>query len=46
METENNIGEEKIMMTENTINGYVTKEVEKDKITSNENKTEAYILNN
>ena len=46
METENNIVEEKIMMTENTVNGYVTKEVETDKITSNENKTEPYIPNN
>lgn len=45
-ETENNIVEEKIMMTENTVNGYVTKEVETDKITSNENKTEPYIPNN
>ena len=45
-ETENNIVEEKIMMTENTVNGYVTKEVETDKITSNENKTESYIPNN
>ncbi len=46
METENNMVEEKIMMTENTVNGYVTKEVETDKITSNENKTEPYIPNN
>lgn len=46
METKNNIVEEKIMMTENTVNGYVTKEVETDKITSNENKTEPYIPNN
>lgn len=46
METENNIVEEKIVMTENTVNGYVTKEVETDKITSNENKTEPYIPNN
>lgn len=46
METENNIVEEKIMMTKNTVNGYVTKEVETDKITSNENKTEPYIPNN
>lgn len=46
METENNIVEEKIMMTENTVNGYVTKEVETDKITSNENKKEPYIPNN
>lgn len=46
METENNIVEEKIMMTENTVNGYVTKEVETDEITSNENKTEPYIPNN
>ncbi len=46
METENNIVEEKILTTENTINGYVTKEVETDKITSNENKTEPYIPNN
>ncbi len=45
-ETENNIVEEKIMMTENTVNGYVTKEVESDKITSSENKTEPYIPNN
>ena len=46
METKNDIVEEKIMMTENTVNGYVTKEVETDKITSNENKTEPYIPNN
>lgn len=46
METENNIVEEKIMMTENTVNGYVTREVETDKITRNENKTEPYIPNN
>lgn len=46
IETENNIVEEKIMMTENTVNGYVTTEVETDKITSNENKTEPYIPNN
>ena len=46
METKNNIVEEKIMMTENTVKGYVTKEVETDKITSNENKTEPYIPNN
>lgn len=46
METENNVIEEKIMMTENTVNGYVTKEVETDKMTSNENKTEPYIPNN
>ena len=46
METENNIVEEKIMTTQNTVNGYVTKEVETDKMTSNENKTEAYIPNN
>lgn len=46
MEIENNMVEEKIMMTENTVNGYVTKEVETDKITSNENKTEPYIPNN
>lgn len=45
-EIENNVVEEKIMMTENTVNGYVTKEVETDKITSNENKTEPYIPNN
>lgn len=46
LETENNIVEEKIMTTENTINGYVTKEVETDKMTSNENKVEPYIPNN
>ncbi len=46
MEIESNIVEEKIMMIENTVNGYVTKEVETDKITSNENKTEPYIPNN
>lgn len=38
--------EDKIMMTENTVNGYVTKEVETDKITSKGNRTEAYIPNN
>ncbi len=43
---ENNIVEEKIMTTENTVNGYVTNEVKNDKITSNENKTEPYIPNN
>lgn len=46
VETENNIIEEQIMMTENTVNGYVTKKVETDKMTSNENKTEAYVPNN
>lgn len=45
-EAENNIIEEKIIMTENTVNGYVTKELEIDKITSNENKIEPYIPNN
>lgn len=44
--TEKNIVEEKIMTTENTVNGYVTSEVENDKITSNENKIEPYIPNN
>ncbi len=43
---ENNTVEEKIMTTENTADGYVTKEVEKDKITSNANRTEPYIPNN
>ena len=46
VKTEKNIVEEKIMMTENTVNGYVTKEIETDKMTSNENKTEPYIPNN
>lgn len=46
VEIEENIVEEKIMMTENTVDGYVTKEVETDKMTSNENKTEPYIPNN
>ena len=46
LEIENNIVEEKIMTTENTVNGYVTKEVETDKMTSNENKVESYIPNN
>lgn len=46
VEIEENIVEERIMMTENTVNGYVTKEVETDKMTSNENKTEPYIPNN
>lgn len=36
----------KIMMTENTVNGYVTKEVDTNTITSNENKIEPYIPNN
>lgn len=44
-ENENNIVEEKIMTTENTVNGYVTNEVKNDKITSNENKIEPYIPN-
>ena len=44
--TEKNIVEEKIMTTENTVNGYVTSELEDDKITSNENKIEPYIPNN
>ena len=43
---EKNIVEEKIMMTENTVNGYVTKEVDTNTITSNENKIEPYIPNN
>lgn len=38
--------EDKIMMTENTVNGYVTKEVEIDKTTSKGNRAEAYIPNN
>ena len=42
VEIENNIVEEKIMMTENTVNGYVTKEMETNKMTSSENKTEPY----
>ncbi len=46
LETENNTEEGKIMVTENTVNGYVTKEIETDKMTSNENKTEPYIPNN
>lgn len=46
MEAENNIVEEKMMTTENTVNGYITKEVETNKITSYENKTEPYIPNN
>lgn len=33
-------------MTENTVNGYVTKEVDTNTITSNENKIEPYIPNN
>lgn len=45
-ENENNIVEEKIMTTENTVNGYVTNEVKNDKITSNENNIESYIPNN
>ena len=43
---EENTVEEKIMVTENTVNGYVTKEVETNKTISNENKTEPYIPNN
>lgn len=46
VKTEKNIVEEKIMMTENTVNGYVTKEVDTNTITSNENKIEPYIPNN
>ena len=47
IEIENNIVEEPIMTTENTVNGYVTKEVETDNMTtSNENKIEPYIPNN
>ena len=46
VEKEKNIVEEKIMMTENTVNGYVTKEVDTNIITSNENKIEPYIPNN
>ena len=46
VKTEKNIVEEKIMMTENTVNGYVTKEVDTNTITSNENKIELYIPNN
>ena len=46
VKTEKNIVEEKIMMTENTVNGYVTKEVDTNIITSNENKIEPYIPNN
>ena len=45
-ESQKNIVEEKIMMTENTVNGYVTKEVDTTTITSNENKIEPYIPNN
>ena len=44
--TEKNIEEEKLMLTENTVNGYVTKEVDTNTITSNENKIEPYIPNN
>ena len=32
-------------MTENTVNGFVTKEVDTNTITSNENKIEPYIPN-
>ena len=46
VKTEKNIVEEKIMMTENTVNGYVTKEEDTKTITSNENKIEPYIPNN
>ena len=46
VKTEKNIVEEKIMMTENTVNGYVTKEVDINTITSNENKIEPHIPNN
>lgn len=46
VKAEKNILEEKIMMTENTVNGYVTKEVATNTITSNENKIEPYIPNN
>lgn len=46
VKTEKNIVEEKIMMTENTVNGYVTKEMDTNTITSNENKIEPYIPNN
>ena len=46
VKTEKNIVEEKILMTENTVNGYVTKEVDTNTITSNENKIEPYIPNN
>lgn len=46
VKTEKNIVEEKIMMTENAVNGYVTKEVDTNTITSNENKIEPYIPNN
>ena len=46
VKTDKNIVEEKIMMTENTVNGYVTKEVDTNTITSNENKIEPYIPNN
>ena len=46
LETENDIAEESIMMTENTVDGYVTKEVETNKMTSGENKTEPYIPTN
>lgn len=46
VKTEKNIVEEKIMMTENTLNGYVTKEMDTNTITSNENKIEPYIPNN
>ena len=46
VKTEKNIVEEKIMMTQNTVNRYVTKEVGTNTITSNENKIEPYIPNN
>ena len=46
VKAEKNILEEKIMMTENTVNGYITKEVATNTITSNENKIEPYIPNN
>ncbi len=46
MEKENNVVEEKIMMIENTVNRYVTKDVEIDKMTRNENKTKSSTPNN
>ena len=46
IDEESNLKDDKIVMTENTVNGYVTKEIETDKMTSNENKTEPYIPNN
>ena len=42
-QTPENIVEDIIMVTENTLNGYITKELETNKITSTQNKTEPYI---